>query len=137
MISFARGLSFFLKMCMCVCIHTHIFRKIYIYFFKNQDKEDQNIVFFQMNVWSLQLIHVVKISPCWIGDQVKWMTNSLFYAALSSEGWQYWGSMVPNNAWQAVGKVTTKKGKEEHAEEMLKLVLVSTFKIPELSSRNF
>jgi len=45
--------------------------------------------------------------------------------------------MVPNNAWQAVGKVTTKKGEEEHAEEMLKLVLVSTFKIPELSSRNF
>ena len=108
-----------------------------MYFLKNQDKEDQNIVFFQMNVWSLQLIHVVKISPCWIGDQVKWMTNLLFYAALSSEWWQYWGSMVPNNAWQAVGKVTTKKDEEENTGEMLKLVLISTFKVSELSSRNF
>ena len=40
--------------------------------------------------------------------------------------------MVPSNAWQAVGKVITKRDEEETAEEMCKPFQNSKFKVPEL-----
>lgn len=48
--------------------------------------------------------------------------------------------MMPSNIWQAVDKVTTEviteRDEEDNVEEMLKPLLTSLCKVPELSSRN-